>query len=954
MNKEVQIIISARDMFTQPAKGMEETLSGLTEQAKALGSEMTKAGKSLSVGLTTPLTVLMVTTGKMAMDIVESENLAKESFGDMISAAESWSKELRDKLRVNEYEVRRNAAMFNVMFKSMEMGERAAYDMAKGLTELSYDMASFYNVAGGAEQAVRELRAGIMGESEPLKKYGIIVNETTIKNWALTNGLIKQGEQLSEQQKIWARYNVIMEATRKAQGDLARTIDSPANKLRVATEEIKTAGMSLGNEVIPIFTDLIDPVIDLVQWFTELPPSIKETAVQFGVLAAAIGPVTTGIGLLLNVLSGPAGLAIGISTVVAGLAMWARYSQDVSGRIEQQLSSTTRAINEAKGLAEKYGDQAKRLNELIPRYEQLRSKTNKSTSEHKELRNIIDEIVQIAPQAVTGYDNMGRALIGNADAAKRASKELWQLRREHLEIAAQRAEYELPRLQEIEKELSPELNRLKKELDLIAPKYFQVLDVVGKVDRAKTEAEKQKIIHQAIADGIINATTPLATQFHVLEQQYNSIFKNYINMSEAVSKAKLGIIELKNAQQELDAWLKMRPEDTSQKNTFKSLEPPEKLRVSPEKRGITSEQIIENLNKKLKEIERTEELLGELYDENTAKANAYREALYDMVKVDPQNANLKSWAEYLQKYDDDKKAAEHAQKIKEATQRALEERFELFEQYKNLPQELMDEEARIAEELTEKIMRNTLTETEYKKWSLEQQKKKFEEVYGDNMKLVELFTQYYQTEIDKMTKKTEDFSFKNGLNKALDDTKTWSERMQDLGKDTGEALEETFSQTISSIGRGFKGLADVATNVLNRIYNSLSELVGHYFFKYLMNNFFGGTTTPSNNTTVPSGTQTPGRAYGGPVSAGTLYRVNEPWSPGEIEFFRPNVSGEVIPLGAVSTATVPSVQVNVISNGANPAVKEEPLKFDGKQWVKNVVLDFIATDPNFRKALQGV
>ena len=163
MNKEVQIIISARDMFTQPAKGMEETLSGLTEQAKALGSEMTKAGKSLSVGLTTPLTVLMVTTGKMAMDIVESENLAKESFADMISAAESWSKELRDKLRVNEYEVRRNAAMFNVMFKSMEMGERAAYDMAKGLTELSYDMASFYNVAGGAEQAVRELRAGIMG-----------------------------------------------------------------------------------------------------------------------------------------------------------------------------------------------------------------------------------------------------------------------------------------------------------------------------------------------------------------------------------------------------------------------------------------------------------------------------------------------------------------------------------------------------------------------------------------------------------------------------------------------------------------------------------------------------------------------------------------------------------------------------------------------------------------------
>ncbi len=109
----------------------------------------------------------------MAMDAVESENLFEESMGGMADSAREWSKQLRKDLGLNEYEVRKNVATFNVMFDSMGISEDAAYDMATGMSQLAYDMASFYNLP--TEEAFQKLQAGITGEAEPLKRLGILV-----------------------------------------------------------------------------------------------------------------------------------------------------------------------------------------------------------------------------------------------------------------------------------------------------------------------------------------------------------------------------------------------------------------------------------------------------------------------------------------------------------------------------------------------------------------------------------------------------------------------------------------------------------------------------------------------------------------------------------------------------------------------------------------------------------
>lgn len=273
-------------------KQAEKSLEGLQKASQRVSD----AGKTLTLGITLPLVAAGGAAVKFAMDAVESENLFEVSMGNMADAARAWSEELSDALGLNEYELRKNIGTFNVMLQSMGFGEQAAFGMAKGLTQLTYDMASFYNLK--PEEAFIKLQAAISGEIEPLKRLGIVVNETTIQTYAYTHGIAKQGAELTEQQKILARYGVIMEATQKAQGDLARTIDSPTNKLRVFTERVKEVSVDIGMMLIPWFEKGIDVVSRVVTWFSKLDQGTQKTIITIAGIAAAVGPALMIMGKL--------------------------------------------------------------------------------------------------------------------------------------------------------------------------------------------------------------------------------------------------------------------------------------------------------------------------------------------------------------------------------------------------------------------------------------------------------------------------------------------------------------------------------------------------------------------------------------------------------------------------------------------------------------------------------
>lgn len=279
----------------------EKSIDKTTQKIGGFGAMMTAA-------LTVPLVAAAGGLLKLAMNAVESENLFEVSMGGMASSARAWSEQLRKDLGLNAYEVRKNTGMFYTMFESMKLGSNDAYSLSTGLTKLAYDMASFYNIP--IEQAFEKLRSGITGEIEPLKALGIIVNETTVQQYAFANGIAKSGDTLSEQQKILARYGVIMSSTSKAQGDLARTIDSPTNKLRIMGERAKQLGIDLGMALIPTLNDVINiaeplaaKIERIIKAFNDLDPAMRKNIIAgFGLLAA----------------TGPLALALAAITTVAG------------------------------------------------------------------------------------------------------------------------------------------------------------------------------------------------------------------------------------------------------------------------------------------------------------------------------------------------------------------------------------------------------------------------------------------------------------------------------------------------------------------------------------------------------------------------------------------------------------------------------------------------------------
>ena len=280
--------------------GLDKLSSKALLASKALqvtGQRISSLGTVLSIGITAPLALAAGALIKFAGDAVESENLFEVSMGGMADSARRFSEDLRSTLGLNAFEIRKQVGVFNQMFVSMGLGTKAAFEMSKGMTLLTQDMASFFNLR--SDEAFNKLQSAISGEIEPLKRLGIIINETVIKQTALNLGIIKGNETLTEAQKVGVRYIAILERTANAQGDLARTIDSPVNRLRILKTQFDEVIITMGSELLPvvasvtgvIMESLIPAITSWVEAFSRLTPASKGLTLAIGGILVVVGPL---------------------------------------------------------------------------------------------------------------------------------------------------------------------------------------------------------------------------------------------------------------------------------------------------------------------------------------------------------------------------------------------------------------------------------------------------------------------------------------------------------------------------------------------------------------------------------------------------------------------------------------------------------------------------------------
>lgn len=281
-------------------KDFQKGLRKASSSMKKFGRTMKRTGETLSRNFSVPIGLAGIASIKMASDFEESLNKTRVAFGESSSEVEAFAKTTLESFGIAEGSALEMASLFGDMATAMGLSQSEAAGMSQSLVGLAGDLASFKNI--GIEQAQTALAGIFTGETESLKKLGIVITEANLKQFGYN-------KTMTQSEKIAVRYRAVIEQTRKAQGDFARTSDGVANSSRVLGESIKQLGQDFGTLLLPLATKLISIFQDFTNKISSLNKEQKQLILNIAGIAAVAGPLivvfghlSTGIGSILKLL----------------------------------------------------------------------------------------------------------------------------------------------------------------------------------------------------------------------------------------------------------------------------------------------------------------------------------------------------------------------------------------------------------------------------------------------------------------------------------------------------------------------------------------------------------------------------------------------------------------------------------------------------------------------------
>ena len=271
------------------ATGLNQALNKADAQLKQFGKRAKDIGRTLTTRLTLPIGAAGFAAIKMASDVEESLNKVDVAFGDSSKEVKDFAKTTLEAFGIAEGSALDMAALFGDMSTAMGISRSDAADLSTSLVGLAGDLASFKNI--NIEEVTTALSGVFTGETESLKRLGVVMTETNLKQFALSQGITKNLKDFSQSEKVLLRYQFVMNATSNAHGDFARTNEGSANQMRIFTESLKQLGASFGAIVLPAFTKLVTKANQIIKRFQAFDESTKKVIALTASIAAAAGPM---------------------------------------------------------------------------------------------------------------------------------------------------------------------------------------------------------------------------------------------------------------------------------------------------------------------------------------------------------------------------------------------------------------------------------------------------------------------------------------------------------------------------------------------------------------------------------------------------------------------------------------------------------------------------------------
>ena len=248
----------------------------------------------------------------------EDLNLFTVALGQYAAEAQNYAEKVSDVMGIDPAQWLRNQGVFNTLLTGFGDTAERAQLMSQNLTQLGYDISSFFNIP--IENAMQKLQSGISGELEPLRRLGYDLSQAQLEQTALNLGIKESVANMTQAEKAELRYYAIMTQVTTAQGDMARTLEAPANQLRILQAQLTQAARAIGNIFIPALSAILPYAIAVVQVIREIANALANLAgfklkeVDYsGVNSAAVGA-----GSLADNLDDAAGAAKKLKQYTAG------------------------------------------------------------------------------------------------------------------------------------------------------------------------------------------------------------------------------------------------------------------------------------------------------------------------------------------------------------------------------------------------------------------------------------------------------------------------------------------------------------------------------------------------------------------------------------------------------------------------------------------------------------
>lgn len=206
----------------------------------------------------------------------EDLNLFTVALGQYAAEAQNYAEKVSDVMGIDPAQWLRNQGVFNTLLTGFGDTAERAQLMSQNLTQLGYDISSFFNIS--IEDAMQKLQSGISGELEPLRRLGYDLSQARLEQIALNLGIKESVANMTQAEKAELRYYAIMTQVTTAQGDMARTLEAPANQLRILQAQLTQAARAIGNIFIPALNAILPYAIAVVQVIREIANALANLA----------------------------------------------------------------------------------------------------------------------------------------------------------------------------------------------------------------------------------------------------------------------------------------------------------------------------------------------------------------------------------------------------------------------------------------------------------------------------------------------------------------------------------------------------------------------------------------------------------------------------------------------------------------------------------------------------